>query len=183
MWNPGSIFPGAVGLTSLVLGFYSFQVLPFSWLGVTLMGVGAIFMLVEAFTPTLGLVGLAGLALFGFGMFVVFPEGLRVSPSVIGSMVAVIGGFLGLILFAVVGSRSHGPMIGGEAIRKREGIVDDWDGREGWVIVEGERWRARADKPLQPGDKVRVVEVDGLILVVKQAKGMNLLSGLAPREA
>ena len=183
MWNPGSIFPGALGLVFLVLGFYSFQVLPFNWLGVALMGVGVIFMTLEAYTPTFGLIGLAGLILFGFGLFVVFPDGFRVSATVIGTILAIGGAFLGLVLVAVVGSRSHGPMIGGDAIRRREGVVDDWDGKEGWVIVEGERWRARADKPLSPGDKIRVVEIDGLVLVVKQAKASSFLGNLTPREA
>ncbi|MEM9618509.1 MAG: NfeD family protein [Pseudomonadota bacterium] len=183
MWNPGSIFPGAVGIVCLLLGFYAFQVLPFNWLGLALMAVGVVFMTLEAYTPTFGIVGLAGLLLFGFGLFVVFPEGFRVSFSVIGTILAIAGGFLALILFALVGSRSHGPMIGGEAIRKREGVVDEWDGKEGWVIVEGERWRARADKPLSPGDKIRVVEVDGLVLVVRHARAAGLLGGLAPKEA
>ncbi len=183
MWNPGSIFPGAIGLLCLVLGFYSFQVLPFNWLGLVLMGVGVIFMVVEAYTPTFGLVGLAGLLTFGFGLFVVFPEGFRVSPSVIGTIMAIAGGLLGLVLFAIIGSRSHGPLIGADAIKRREGVVDDWDGKEGWVIVEGERWRARADKPLRPGDKIRVVEVDGLVLIVKQAKAGGFLGGLTPNEA
>jgi membrane-bound serine protease (ClpP class) len=183
MWNPGSIFPGAVGLTCLILGLYSFQVLPFNWLGLVLMGIGVIFMTLEAYTPTFGLIGLAGVVLFGFGLFVVFPEGFRVSPAVIGTVVAIAGGFLGLILVAVVGSRSHGPLIGAEAIKRREGVVDDWDGKEGHVIVEGERWRARSDKTLKKGDRIRVVEVDGLVLVVKQAKASGLLGGLVPNEA
>jgi membrane-bound serine protease (ClpP class) len=183
MWNPGSIFPGAVGLVCLLLGFYAFQVLPFNWLGLALIAVGAFFMVLEAYTPTLGLIGIAGLLLFGFGLFVVFPEGFRVSAAVIATILAIAGAFLGLVLFAVVGSRSHGPMIGAEAIRRREGVVDDWNGKEGWVIVEGERWRARSDKPLTKGDRVRVLEVDGLVLVVKQAKAGGLLGGLQPKEA
>ncbi|GJL93873.1 MAG: hypothetical protein DHS20C05_02780 [Hyphococcus sp.] len=183
MWNPGSIFPGAVGAISLLLGLYALQVLPFNWLPLALMGVGAILIIIEAYTPTFGIAGLFGLVLFGVGMFFLFPESLRVSTSVIGTILVGSGALLGLILFAVIGSRSHGPMIGGEAVRKREGVVDDWDGKEGWVIVEGERWRARADKPLEPGDRIRVVEVDGLVLVVKQAKASGLLGGLQPREA
>ena len=183
MWNPGAILPGIIGLACLILGLYSFQVLPHNWLGLALMGAGALFMIVEAYTPTLGLVGLAGLALFGFGLFVVFPGSFQVSPAVISSVLVFGAVFLGLILFAVVGSRSHGPLIGAEAIRRREGVVDDWDGKEGHVIVEGERWRARADKPLQKGDRVRVLEVDGLVLVVKQAKAPSLLGGLMPGEA
>ena len=183
MWNPGTIFPGAVGVTCLVLGLYSLQVLPTEWLPLALMGVGAVLIAAEAYTPTFGLVGVFGLGLFGFGMYYLFPEGFRVSGSVIGTLLAFVGAFLALILIAVVGSRSHGPMIGAEAIRRREGVVDDWHGREGWVIVEGERWRARADKPLHPGDKVKVVEIDGLVLIVKQAKAPGLLAGFVKEAA
>lgn len=183
MWNPGSIFPGVFGLVCLILGLYAFQVLPFSWLGVVLLGVGVICMTLEAYSPTFGLVGLAGLLLFGFGLYVIFPDGFRVSPTVIGAAIVSVGIILALILVAVVGSRSHGPLIGAEAIKRREGVVDDWDGKEGHVIVEGERWRARADKPLKKGDRIKVLEVDGLVLVVKQAKAQGLLGGLVPGEA
>jgi len=183
MWNPGSIFPGAVGALCLVLGLYAFQVLPFNWLGAVLMGVGAILILVEVFTPTFGLSGLVGLIVFAAGLYLIFPEGFRVSTSLILTVVAGVGAFLALVFFAIVGSRNHGPMIGAEAIRRREGVVDDWDGKEGWVIIEGERWRARADKPLQKGDKVKVVEIDGLVLIVKHAKAPNLLSAIQPKEA
>lgn len=183
MWNPGSIFPGVFGLVCLILGLYAFQVLPFSWLGVVLLGVGVICMTLEAYSPTFGLVGLAGLLLFGFGLYVIFPDGFRVSPTVIGATLVSVGAILALILVAVIGSRSHGPLIGAEAIKRREGVVDDWDGKEGHVIVEGERWRARADKPLKKGDRIKVLEVDGLVLVVKQAKAQGLLGGLVPGEA
>ncbi len=182
MWNPGSILPGIIGLACLILGLYSLQVLPFSWLGLALMGAGALFIVVEAYVPTLGLVGLAGAILFAFGLFVIFPEGFRVSPAVIGSIVGVAGAFLAIALVAVIGSRNHGPLIGAEAIKRREGVVDDWDGKEGWVIVDGERWRARSDKPLKKGERVRVVDIDGLVLIVKQAKGQSVLGGLVPGE-
>ena len=123
------------------------------------------------------------MGLLAVGLYFLFPEGFRVSPSVIGTVLAMCGGFLALILFALIGSRSHGPLIGGDAIKKREGVVDDWDGNEGWVIVEGERWRARADKPLSPGDKIRVVEMDGLVLIVKQAKAGSFFNNLPLQSA
>jgi len=159
------------------------QVLPYSWLGLALMLAGALFIIVEAYTPTLGLVGLAGAVMFAFGLYLVFPEGFKISPSVIGGIIVAAGGFLALILVAVVGSRNHGPLIGAEAIRRREGIVDDWEGKEGWVIVDGERWRARSDRVLRKGERVKVVEIEGLVLIVKQAKASGLLGGLMPSEA
>ena len=183
MWNPGSIFPGAVGILCLLLGLYALQVLPYNWLPLALMGVGAVLIAVEAYTPTFGLAGLSGLGLIAVGMYFLFPDEFRVSTSVIGVLIGMVGALLAIVLVAVVGSRSHGPMIGGEAIRRREGVVDDWDGREGWVIIEGERWRARSDRPLSPGDKIKVVEIDGLVLVVKQAKASGLLGAFAPGAA
>mgnify|MGYP001329885610 CR=1 FL=1 len=40
----------------------------------------------------------------------------------------------------------------------------DW-----WVMVHGERWRARSRVPLAPGDRVRVDRLDGLTLDVSPA--------------
>jgi membrane-bound ClpP family serine protease len=40
-------------------------------------------------------------------------------------------------------------------------------GEAPYVIVEGERWKARTAVPLQPGDRVRVVRIDGLVLDVE----------------
>jgi len=178
MWNPGSILPGVLGVTFLLLGLYSFQVLPYNGLGAGLMILGVVLMTVEAYSPTFGIAGLTGLASFGFGLYTLFPAGFNVSPIVIATLLASMGGLLALVLFAFIGSHSHGPMLGGEAIRKREGVVDEWDGKEGWVVVEGERWRARSSQPLSSGDKIKVIEVDGLVLVVRQAKAVAVLSGL-----
>lgn len=47
-------------------------------------------------------------------------------------------------------------MIGATAV-----VLDD-----GWVRIAGERWRARAEEPLEPGATVEVIAVDGLTLVV-----------------
>ncbi|MEO1151036.1 MAG: nodulation protein NfeD [Pseudomonadota bacterium] len=186
MWNPGSILPGSVGVISLLLGLYSFQVLPFSWLGVALIIVGVLFMVLEAYTPTFGVLGLIGLLCFGAGLYLLFPDEFRVSSSVIISTMAIAGSLLAFLLFVVVGTRGGGPMLGGEAIRRREGFVESWDNLEGHVIVEGERWRARSAQPLAPGDRIKVTEVDGLVLVVRKLKsetGGGLLPRSRPAEA
>lgn len=184
LWNPGSLLPGFVGVTSLALGLYSLQVLPFTWLGVGLVLIGILGIILEAYTPTLGLIGLAGLACFAIGLMFLFPEEFRVSNTVILSSVAMLGGILAIVLFALVGSRSHGPLIGEDAIKRREGIVDEWDGSEGFVIVEGERWRARSNQPLEPGDRIKVTQIDGLVLIVRKAKADHgLLAAIKPGQA
>jgi membrane protein implicated in regulation of membrane protease activity len=52
------------------------------------------------------------------------------------------------------------PAVGVEALVGVEAVVDP----DGWVRVQGELWRARG---AAPGDRVRVVAVDGLTLVVE----------------
>ena len=176
MWNPGSIFPGALGVVSLIIGFYSLQIMPVNWMGAALMGVGALLIALEAFAFTFGILGLTGLIIFVLGAYLLFPEdtpGFEVSPILIGSLGLFGGVFLGAILFAITRSRVHGPVIGEEAIRRRQGLVDSWnpDSGEGHVIVEGERWRARADQALEKGRRVRVKAVEGLVLKVEPIKG------------
>ncbi|MEM9837593.1 MAG: nodulation protein NfeD [Pseudomonadota bacterium] len=169
LWNPGSIFPGAFGVVCLLLAFYSFQVLPENGLFLAILGLGVLLLILEAFVTSAGIAGVAGLALIGVGLYYLFPEEFRVSLSLIIGIIVILGSILGLLLLELLKSRAHGPLIGGEAIKARTGRVEEWEGTEGWVIVDGERWRARSKTPLQPGEAIKVIEVDGLVLVVKKA--------------
>ena len=51
------------------------------------------------------------------------------------------------------------------------GQVLEWDGRQGWAEVDGERWQVRAGRELRAGDRVRVARVDGLVLEVNAMGG------------
>jgi membrane-bound serine protease (ClpP class) len=44
--------------------------------------------------------------------------------------------------------------------------VTDWSGTVGHVFLLGERWKAVSTQPLQAGQRVRVVAIDGLTLAV-----------------
>jgi len=57
--------------------------------------------------------------------------------------------------------------IGDDALVGREAQVLNWDGEEGDVHVLGERWHARSNAPLMPGQRVRVVERRDLILLIE----------------
>jgi len=54
----------------------------------------------------------------------------------------------------------------GDQMKNTRVIVSEWSGNEGYVHVDGELWRARANEALTPGDRVEVTKVDGLILEV-----------------
>ena len=184
LWNPGSIFPGVFGAVCLLLAFYSFQVLPENGLFLAIMGIGVLLLILEAFVTTAGLASVAGLALISVGLYYLFPGQFRGSISLIIGIVSVMGVIVALLLWELIKSRAHGPLIGQEAIRARTGRVEEWDGQEGWVIVDGERWRAKSKTPLVPGEPIKVVEVDGLVLIVKKAATRRQMRRVQrPREA
>ncbi|MHA7871860.1 MAG: NfeD family protein [Hyphococcus sp.] len=56
----------------------------------------------------------------------------------------------------------------GDAMTTCRANVVEWRGQHGTVVADGERWRARARRPLAPGDQVTVGAVNGLMLSVKK---------------
>ena len=61
-------------------------------------------------------------------------------------------------------SRRRRAVVGAEAMVGAEAVVLG----DGWVRVAGERWRARGDGRLTPGEPVEVVAVEGLTVVVRR---------------
>lgn len=56
-----------------------------------------------------------------------------------------------------------GALFGGERVE-----VVEWAGTEGYVRAGGELWRARSEGPIEPGEKVKVAGMDGLVLEVSK---------------
>lgn len=91
------------------------------------------------------------------------PEAALAAAAIFG---AVIIGSLGVVIWGMAQTAKKpahrvGEFFGGERVE-----VVEWAGAEGLVRVGGELWRARSPAPLAPGDGVRVVRADGLILDV-----------------
>jgi len=51
--------------------------------------------------------------------------------------------------------------------------VLDWQGGEGHVLALGERWRAKADEPIAPGDRAEVTGVIDHVLMVRRRGAGN----------
>jgi len=64
-------------------------------------------------------------------------------------------------------SRRRPVVTGKEALLGAFGEALAWEGGEGRVQVRGEIWRARAGAPLEPGARIKVVDRDGLVLIVE----------------
>ncbi len=135
-----------------------------------------------------GYLTLQGLAVFLLlagvaGLAIEFSNPGVIVPGLLGATCLVIALFLfeslplwiaGLLLLALLGVVSF---LAVRASRRKvttgsEGLVGE-EGRaetdlrpEGTVFVHGELWRAVADRPAGPGERVRVTAVEGLTLKV-----------------
>ncbi|MEM9630536.1 MAG: nodulation protein NfeD [Pseudomonadota bacterium] len=175
-WNPGAIVPGVVGAISLTLGLYALNMLPFTYAGLALIGLGVAFMVVEAMTPTIGVLGIGGLIAFVFGAFMLIDTdapGFQVSWWLIGTLATASGAILVLLLGYLVRAYRHAPVSGRAQMIGAMANVIEWHGGEGFVWTEGERWHATGAKDLSAGQMVRVRDVEGLTLIVNATSDLQ----------
>ncbi|HEU5395145.1 MAG TPA: NfeD family protein [Candidatus Methylomirabilis sp.] len=65
----------------------------------------------------------------------------------------------------------YGPVTTGvEGMRGKEGVVVTSEGRSGMLRCGGGLWKYAAPEPLAPGDRVSIVEIDGLTAVVRPSR-------------
>ena len=172
--TPGVVVPGVVGAICLLLGFFSLQILPFSWLGLLLMLGGITLIVAEVFLSSYGLLFLLGVACFLIGGARLFdrPDLSDVNVSfwsVLVPAVGAVGGFGAIVVFGVVRSFRHAPRAGvGELVGMIGKAASPLE-PEGTVFVRGEYWAARAEAAVPAGERVEVTAVEGLRLRVRLA--------------
>ena len=168
--NPGFIVPGVVGAISLLLALYAFQILPVNYAGLALLSLGIIFMLAEAFVPSFGALGIGGVIAFVTGSIILFDKestGYAVSLPLIAALSVLSAGFFLFVIGAAIKARQRPVVSGEEEMLHMVGeVMDDFDAK-GRIRIHGEMWEAETTVPVHRGDKVKVVDVDGLILKVQ----------------
>ncbi len=167
---PGLFVPGVIGLVSLLLSLYAFQLLPVSLVGLGIVVLGIILMVVELTLPGFGIIGFSGITAFVLGSVFLLDTGVPgygISRYAIG-LIAVISSSL-LMMFLVWLRRLHSqPYLGGaEELVGDRATVKIWQGDEGRVLLRGTTWAARSADELAVGQKVRVIAVEGLTVDVE----------------
>ena len=168
--NPGAMIPGVTGAIALVLALFAFQTLPVNYAGLALVALGVGFMVLEAFVPSFGALGIGGTVAFVIGSVILFDDQagqIRVAVPVIATFALLsMALFLGVVGYAVKTRRR--PVVTGreEMIGATGEALGDFDG-SGSVRVHGEIWTADSGRPVRRGQKVRVTAMDGLRLKVE----------------
>jgi len=167
--NPGFIVPGVVGAIALLIALYSFALLPINYVGLGLIVLGIAFIVVEAFVPSFGALGIGGVISFVIGSIMLLKTeaiGYSIPMYLIIVIAIVTAAFFLLVLNMALRSRRRPVVSGREAVVGQRGKIIVGDQRM-WVRIEGERWQCRSDAPLGEGQEVVVKSVDGLVLVVE----------------
>jgi membrane-bound serine protease (ClpP class) len=168
--NPGAILPGVVGLIAIVLAAFALNILPTRYAALALIIVGFIFFALEAKYTSKGILGAAGiLALFLGGLLLVdspVPE-MRVH-WITALAVSVPFGIIAVFLATlVVKAYRNRVQTGEEALIGEIGVARTPLAPEGKIFVKGELWNAVSSRSVDSGSRVRIRNVNGLLLEVE----------------
>ncbi|HEY7925377.1 MAG TPA: NfeD family protein, partial [Vicinamibacteria bacterium] len=95
------------------------------------------------------------------------PE-LRVSAWTLLPVILAFAGFTIAIVRLVLQAQRRLARTGAEGLVGLAGEVASELAPEGWVVVQGERWRARASEQVAEGERIVVEAVEGLQLRVRK---------------
>jgi membrane-bound serine protease (ClpP class) len=174
--NPGLIFPGIVGVVSLLLAFYSMHTLPVNYAGLALIIFAIILFVLEIKIVSHGMLTIGGIIslILGSAMLIHSPSGLEVveiSWKVIGASVVMTVIFFGFLVGLGLKAQRRKPFSGQEGLQGEIGETVDQLGPDGTVRVHGELWKASSTTgKIAKGTKVRIVRVENLKLFVESIK-------------
>ncbi len=171
--NPGSIFPGVIGLISGITALYSFNMLPFNYAGLMLIILGIALMAAEIFITGFGILGIGGAVAFGLGSFLLFDaqtlqNGVSIPLIVLFSLTSVL--FFLISLRYIIKSRSQKIVSGIEQMIGSNARIIDITPNGYLVRCHGEIWKATSDSEMKKNQTAVVESVLGLTLKLKPAK-------------
>lgn len=167
--SPGFGVAGVTGAICLLLGLFALQMLPVNYAGLGLLLLGLVLLVAELHAPS-GVLGAGGVIAFVAGGVLLFDSdvpGFGVPWWLVGLLglssaaVVLLGG--GMALRA----RARPVVAGLDVLAGERGEMLAPDGQTAWALVNGERWKVRSDEALRPGQRLRVVGRNGLVLDVR----------------
>jgi membrane-bound serine protease (ClpP class) len=169
-YNPGVMFPGVIGVISLMLALFALQILSVNYAGLALVVLGVGMIIAEFHVPAFGSLGLGGLVAFVVGSIILFDTetpGMAIGVPLIAG-VATVGGLVVVAIAFLGGRAQRRPVVTGEKVMvgQTAEVVENF-AEEGQVRYAGELWNAHTATALHIGQQVRIVKVKGLRLWVE----------------
>ncbi len=183
--SPGTYVPEMIGAICLILALYGMGLFEVNVFGVLLILVAVILFIAEALTPTFGILTTGGAVCLIIGALILPKEPFLFSPQsgwFEGFLLTVIGiavasaAFFFFAMGAVLKTRKRRAEVGAEVligkVTKAETEINE---DMGTIKLRGEIWNARtlAGERITKGEKVEIIDRDGLTLVVKRKEKEN----------
>ena len=173
--NPGAVLPGTIGVISLVLVLLGGSVLPVSIAGVSLLIVAAALFVIDAFSPTHGVLTTGGVISMCLGLLMVFDSSdpaVRVSIQTALTLSIMTGFFFMFVVVAGLRALKAKPQSGKETLIGKMAVASSDIAPTGRIFFDGTYWNARTDgSVISEGEEVTVERLEGLTVVVtKQTK-------------
>ena len=168
--NPGSILPGVIGGISLIMAFFAMQTLPVNYAGIALILFAIILFIAEIKVVSHGILTVGGIVSLVIGSLMMFqtPDAsIGISLSVLIPAVTLTSLFFIAVIVIALKAQLRKPQGGKEGLIGQEGSAVTDILEDGKVLMLGEYWNAISDRPIAKGSRVRVVEVDRLIVKVE----------------
>lgn len=194
LYNPGALFPGITGIISLIFAFFALGNLPTNWAGVALILLALALLVAELNTDATGILSTGAVVSFLLGGLLLFrpfqPESpmlpvIRINPWVLGGATTMMAAFVFLVVSQVARSRGAPLRTGYEQYIGKLATVHQDLTPKGRVRFDSQLWFAQAapEQQIPAGHKVRIVDVEGLILVVEPAEEALTTESPSPQQA
>jgi membrane-bound serine protease (ClpP class) len=173
LYSPGLIFPGVVGVISLLLAFYSMQTLPINYAGLALIIFAVILFVLEIKIVSHGLLTIGGIIslILGSVMLIKTDSGfdiVGVSWKVILLFVLLTVTFFVFAIGLGIKAQRRKAATGQEGLINETGEAITDLKPYGAIKVHGEIWKAESmDETILKGSKVVVTAISDLKLQVK----------------
>ncbi|OGL48865.1 MAG: serine protease [Candidatus Schekmanbacteria bacterium RIFCSPHIGHO2_02_FULL_38_11] len=171
--SPGLIFPGIVGVISLILAFYALQTLPINYAGLFLILFAVLLFITELYVPSYGLLTTGGIISLVLGSMMLIDTPypfLKVSLNVILPAALSIAAIFFFLVGAIVRAHSKKTTTGKEGLIGTTGSAETDIKKTGTVMVHGELWNAVSDEEINEKEKVKITGINGLLLKVEKLK-------------
>lgn len=174
--NPGMGVPGIIGALFILLALYAFQLLPINYVGAGIILLGLALMTAEFLFPSFGIFLILGIVSFVIGSIILIdtPQpAFQIARPIIIAVAVSSAAFTFLTISMVLKNRQRKIVSGIETLMGQVVTVETMHKQQAMVRIEGELWLVDCDTPLQKGDQVKVLSVDGLQLNVRKQPENN----------
>lgn len=177
--NPGSLFPGVFGGICLLLGLYAMSILPTNVAGLLLIFLSALLFILEIAVTSFGLLSVGGIICLLVGSIILFDFEygfVELPMNIIYSTVFGVSVLIAGALYLVTKAQLRPKSTGSEAMIGLTGIVLKGYTNPIQIRIRGELWKARTPKKqsLEDGVKVKVIDREGLLLIVQPTNDESL---------